>query len=392
MEFGFTAAQEAWRREILDFLRAELPADWYTRAEDPAQADNDRAYQRAFRKRLAARGWLAVAWPVEYGGQGRSAIDQAIFNEEMAYHRAPATGGPSVNYIGPSIMLFGDEGQKRQHLGAITSGEVWWCQGFSEPNSGSDLASLQTRAVEDGDDWVVNGTKIWTTYGHVADWCYLAARTNPDAPKHRGISVLLVDMKTPGIRIRPLPQMSGVHGFNQVYFDEVRVPRENLLGERDRGWYQMATTLDFERSGIAGSAECRRVIADLVAFTRANRRDGRLLADDPVVRDRLAEMAVRAEVGRLLAYKVASMQTAGLIPNREASAAKVYQSELRQQVAAVGMALLGPYAALKSHPRWAAVAARVTHLSLDSVGGTIGAGASEIQRNIIATRGLGLPR
>jgi alkylation response protein AidB-like acyl-CoA dehydrogenase len=217
-------------------------------------------------------------------------------------------------------------------------------------------------------------------------------RTNPDAPKHRGISVLLVDMKSPGLSIRPIIQMNGVHSFNQLFFDNVRVPKTALLGERDRGWYQMATTLDFERSGIAGSAESRRLLEELVAYTRATRRNGRLLADDPVVRHHLADLSVRAAVGRMLAYKVASMQTAGLIPNKEASAAKVFQSELRHQVAAVGMEILGPYAALKTHPRWAQIATRITHLSLSAVGGTIGAGSSEIQRNVIAGRGLGLPR
>jgi alkylation response protein AidB-like acyl-CoA dehydrogenase len=323
---------------------------------------------------------------------GLSLWNQVIYNEEMSYHRAPIINLPAVGYLGPTIMMYGSEEQKAQHLGGITSGEVVWCQGYSEPGSGSDLASLQTRAVQDGDDFVINGQKIWTSQAHYADWMFLLARTDPEAPKHRGISYFLIDMKSPGVSVRPLINLAGGTGFNEVFFDNVRAPRSALLGELNRGWYMATTTLDFERSSVATSAGYRRTLEDLTTFVRETKRNGRTLGEQQFVRNQLAELWIDVNVTQLLSYRVVSMQDEGLVPNYEASVVKVFNSELNQRLGRGGLRIMGLYGQLRPDSPHARLHGRFERLYLTSVGSTIAAGTSEIQRNIIGTRGLGLPR
>ena len=239
-------------------------------------------------------------------------MQQVIYNEEMAYHRAPTQLGVGPDRVGPTIILYGTDEQKAQHLPGISGAETVWCQGFSEPGAGSDLASLQTKATLDGDYFVVNGQKIWTSLAHKADWCVLLVRTDQDAPKHKGISYLLVDMRLPGITIAPLVDITGRHAFNQIFFEDVRVPRDCLIGEMNRGWYVAAATLDFERSGINRVVAGVRVFEELVAFAR----ESRVAADRPEVRAKLAELSIELTTGRLLAYRVASMQAARPDPQR----------------------------------------------------------------------------
>ena len=316
--------------------------------------------------------------------------EQFIFNEEMARVRAPAFGGFGVNMIGPVLIMYGTEEQKRGHLPGITSGEVLWCQGYSEPGSGSDLASLQTRAVRDGDDYVLNGQKIWTSGGHRANWMFLLARTDPDAPKHRGISMFLLDMKSPGVTVRPLINMAHDHLFNEVFFDSVRVPAKNLVGEENRGWYIGATLLDFERSNIAGAIGLRHTVDDIIKLVAEN-PDGQV-RDDHAARLELAERSIEAEISRLFSYRIISMQKRGQVPNYEASVNKMYRSEVQQRIAQTGMRLIGLYGNAWRGDKWAPLKGRISHMYVSSVAATIAAGTSEIQRNIIATRGLGLPR
>ncbi len=259
MEFQFTAEDQQFRQEV----RAFIKANWgESGSGGGGEVDDLETHQRtrAFEKRLAERGWLTMAWPNEYGGQGASHIRQMIFREECAYFGAPGSGGQGINMIGPCIMVHGTEDQKQRFLPPIASAEVMWCQGFSEPGSGSDLASLQTRATLDGDDYVINGQKIWTSGAQFADYIHVLARTDPDAPKHRGITYFLLDMKSPGISVRPIVQMHGRSGFNETFFDNVRVPRSNVLGEANRGWYAAATTLDFERSGVSVFAAGKKLL------------------------------------------------------------------------------------------------------------------------------------
>ncbi len=392
MDFQFTAEDNAFRQEVRDFLQAELPPEWgKTQFYDPDD-DEQFAFAHEFTKKLARKGWLAVNWPKEYGGQDWSFWRQVIFNEEMAYADAPIVGRNAIRYLGPTIIIYGTDEQKRQHLPGIVSAEVIWCQGYSEPNAGSDLASLQTRAVEDGDEFVINGQKIWTSGAQHADWIFLLARTNPDVPKHKGISYFLVDMKTPGITVQPLIDMSGGHHFNQVFFEDVRVPRSALLGEKDRGWYMATTTLSFERSGIEGPAAARRWLESLIEYAKETKSRGEPLSKNPVFRHKLAQLATEIEVARCLAYRIASIQDKNLVPGPEAPALKLFTSELSQRMAQVGMEMLGLFGQLKPKSKWAPLLGRVENFYLTSVGRTIAAGTSEIQRNIIAERGLGLPR
>jgi len=390
VEFSFTPEQEAFRGEVRAFLKTELPKDWV--GSDNAIDEDMFMFAREFLKRLAPKHWIAPAWPVEYGGLGLGLWEQVVFNEEMAYHRAPVVNMPAVGYLGPTIMMYGSDEQKQQHLAGITSGDVIWCQGYSEPGSGSDLASLQTRAVQDGDDFVINGSKIWTSQAHYADWMFLIARTDPDAPKHKGISYFLLDMKSPGISVRPLVNMAGQHGFNEVFFDNVRVPRSGLLGELNRGWYMATTTLDFERSSVAGSATAKRTLEELTSFAKETKANGGRLIDKQGVRNRLADLWVDLSITRFLSYRVVSLQSRGLVPNYEASVVKVFNSEFGQRIAATGLHALGLYGQLRADSPYARMMGWFERTYQSSVGSTIAAGTSEIQRNIIATRGLGLPR
>ena len=390
MDFRFSAEDEAFRQQLGEFLRQELPPDWEGGGRYPDEVDWE--FTRQTRGKLAQRGWLTMHWPEEYGGQGASPVRSAIFNEEMAYNRAPGRDIFGVRMLAPTLMIYGTPEQKKTYLLPIARGEVQWCQGYSEPGSGSDLASLQTRAVSDGDDYLINGSKIWTSLGHRADWMMLLARTDPDAPKHRGISFILVDMKSPGVSVQPVHNMTGGHDFNQVFFDNVRVPKRNLLGEENRGWYVAVTLLDFERSGIEYSAIARRLLVELVGYARDTQGDGHPIARNPQVRNMLAERYIEAEAARLLAFGVAWMQGQGLVPNKEASMSKVFGTETLQRVTATGMELLGLYGQLRASDKWAPLMGRVPEHWMHSFSHTIAAGTSEVQRNIIATRGLGLPR
>ena len=393
MDYRFTDEQEAFRQEIRDFLSDNLGEDW--RGIDPDAYFHDENWFRIreLTAKMAERGWLTLAWPEEYGGQGRPHIEQMIYNEETAYFRAPTRDvSIGTHMVGPTLMLYGTEEQKTHYLPEIASGEAVYCQGFSEPESGSDLASLQLRAVEDGDDYVLNGSKIWTSGAHRSTHCYLLTRTDPDAPKHRGISVFIVDMDTPGIEVRPIINMFGIHYFNQVFFDNVRVPKRAMIGEKNRGWYIAATTLDFERSGVASFASNRRSIEELVELARETGTNGKPLNEDPMVRQRLAELWTRNEAGKTIAYNVAWMQSEGLVPNREASISKMMGSEIAQQIHELGVQMLGMYGILDKGSKWAFLDGRLAWQWMDSISLTIRGGTSEIQRNIIAGRGLGLPR
>ena len=389
MEYQFSDEDVAFRKEVSDFIERELPWDWRVRAVD-AEEPEDAKLVLAFRKKLADKGWLTMAWPEEYGGQAAPHIRQLVFNEEMAYHGVPASE-MGVRMIGPVLMLYGTEEQKRYFLPRIARADILWAQGYSEPDSGSDLASVQTRAVEDGDDFVVTGSKIWNGAHAGADWMFMLVRTDEDAPKHRGISFLLTEMDAPGITVEKIPMMWDAYR-SLVTFDNVRVPKSNLVGELNRGWYVGAALLDFERSGVDRPARAARVLSDLVQFCKQTERYGRPLSEDPLVRSRLARMAVEIEAARMMCYNVAWIQSQGEVPNKEASITKAFGSEMMTRIYRLGMQLMGPFGQLKPDSKWAPLQGRIENAYLRSGGDTVAAGTSEIQRNIIATRGLGLPR
>ena len=390
MEFKFSPEDETFRRDLRQFVHEQLPADWEGGGRWPEEWDWD--FTKEMRKNLAVKGWLTMHWPKEYGGQDASPVRSAIYNEELAYNRAPGRDIFGVRMLAPTLMIHSSEEQKQTHLPPIARGEVQWCQGYSESESGSDLASLDTRAVLDGDEYIINGSKIWTTLAHRADWIMCLARTDSEAPKHRGISFILVDMETPGIEVRPIINMSDGHEFNQVIFDNVRVPRANVVGEENRGWYVAVTLLDFERSGIDYSAMGRRLLDEMREYATETMSNGQPLMQIPWVRNLLADRYIECEVARLMAYNVAYMQGEGLVPNKEASMSKVFGSETLQRCTNSALDILGMYGSLGRDEKWAPLKGRVQEHWMISFSHKIAAGTSEIQRNIIASRGLGLPR
>ena len=390
MDFRFTPDEVTFREEVRAFLRQELPADWEgAGAYGEEGGESTRELGRRVTQKLVERKWLAMAWPKEYGGLDAPHMQQLIYNEEMAYHGSPGGGGMGVAWVGPAIMLYGTEQQKQQYLPPITSGEEIWCTLYSEPGAGSDLAAIQTSAVQDGDDFVINGQKIWTTGAQRSTWGWMAARTDPEAPKHKGLSTFVVPMDAPGITIRPLINMAGQSGFSEVFFDNVRIPKENLVGELNRGWYQVAVALDFERSGIQAYAGGRRSLERLIEFVQ---EQPEALRRNPQIRLRLADRAVELAAGTYIAYRIPWMQSQGIIPNYEASISKLYGSELGQRLALTGIQLMGTYGNLEPGSKWAPLKGQLERAYLGAVAGTIAAGTSEVQRSIIATRGLGLPR
>ena len=391
MQFRDTPEEAAFRAEVRAFVKAEAPRG-FSRGADPYNMEGS----REFIKKLAARGWIAPAWPKEYGGAGMSVMEQFIFNSELAEARAPRPGGIATGFAGPTLIVHGTEAQKNKYLPEILSNEAVWCQGYSEPGAGSDLAALQCRAVRDGDDFVVNGQKIWTSGGHMAKWMILLARTDPHAPKHRGITYFIVDMKSPGLSVRPLINAAGTHEFNEVFMEDVRVPAENIIGEENRGWYLAQTTLSFERSNIGSAIGARQTVEDLVSFAREHRSDGQsILGHSPALGTELVERFVEAGVATMMSYKIVSMQAKeGVPPGHEASVAKLYGTELNQRIQRTGIKMLGLWGQLDGHNDkvQAPMRGRIKYMYLRSVANTIEGGTSEIQRNIIATRGLGLPR
>jgi alkylation response protein AidB-like acyl-CoA dehydrogenase len=395
MDLSFTEEEERYRQRVRAFMQENLPEGWGNPGYKQPSGDAATEFQRDWTRRLHRAGFLGMAWPREYGGQGASQIELAIFNEEAARVRAPnPINGVGLILAGPTIMAHGTEEQKKRFLPKILSGEELWCQGFSEPNAGSDLGSLRTRAELAGDEFVVNGQKVWTTLAQIADWCILMVRTDPAAPKHRGISYLLVDMKTPGVTVRPLRQMTGGHEFNEMFFENVHVPRTNLLGELNNGWRVGMTTLMNERgtSAFAVWLRYRIMFEELVEMARKRVRNGRPATEDRVMRQQLAQAYIDLEGLRYVSYRTFSQILKGGTPGPEGSISKVVWSELNQRMNELAMALQGPDSQLMRESPYAIEEGRWQFTFLRSRANTIEAGTSEIQRNIIAQRVLGLPK
>ena len=381
MDFRLQPEQAAFQQTVASFIENDLPAGW----DQPYSSTAEQmVIERGVMKRLAERHWLALPWPKEVGGLGATPMEQLVFNEQMAYNGVPGVMNMGVAWVGPVVMLYGTDEQKRDYLSNIADGTDIWCTLYSEPGAGSDLANMQTRAVRDGDDYIINGQKIWTSFGHYADWGWLAARTNPDVPKHKGLSTFAIKMDTPGITVRPLINMAGTHEFNEIFFEDVRIPANQLVGEENRGWYHVAIGLDFERSSIGATSSARRVVDDLVAELRARNGEVR-----PELRHRKAEHHIAVQVLRTMAYNIASMQGSGLVPTREAQMAKLFGAELQQKI---GLTALQVFGMEGQASRPGSRAFRYQYTLLRSVANTIEGGTSEVQRSVIAQRGLGLPR
>ncbi|MBI3953329.1 MAG: acyl-CoA dehydrogenase family protein [Chloroflexi bacterium] len=392
MDFAFSPEERAFHKELRSFLEREVPG-WYPGIFVLDHADYERAWEfsLAFAKRLAGKGWLVRNWPQDYGGAGASIWEQVLFSEEMVYFEEPRGAnymGP--NWVGPTIMKFGTPEQKAEHLPRIASAEVIWCQGFSEPGAGSDLAAVETRARQDGDDFIVDGQKIWTSYADHADWCILVVRTDPDAPKHKGLSYLLVDMRSQGVTVRPIPSLFGDH-FCQVFYDHVRVPRRNLLGEKNGAWQMMMASLGYERAGVPFYMEARRRLEQLADALKQQRRHL-----DPAVAAnlslRLAEQAVEVETAKWLTRRAYWLIARDLPADAAASQAKMFKSEVYQRTANAALQGWGLLGQLERGDRRAPLDGRFLRMFYWCLEGTVAGGTSEIQRNIVAQRGLGLPR
>jgi alkylation response protein AidB-like acyl-CoA dehydrogenase len=395
MDFRFTEEEVAFKAEVHQWLKQEIPQRWTEL--DPGiweETEESWSISRQFQRKLGQKGWLAPAYPKEYGGLELSHMKRLMLAEELAYNRAPISVEVeiTVNWVAPTIILFGNERQKKEYGTRVAKVEIIFCIGYSEPNAGSDLAALQTRAVKVGDEYIINGQKIWCSYAHLADYCWLAVRTDPNVSKHKGISMFIVDMKTPGITIRPLINILNHHSFNEIFFDDVRIPKDNLVGQENNGWYQLVIALDLERSSIGTAARQQRVIEELVRYAKETKRNGKPIANDPLLRNQLAEMAVENEILRMMCYRIAWMYTKGIHPSYESSMTMVFSSELMRRLANVGMHVMGHYGELDRDSKWAPLNARIMRMYLSSVSIGVGGGSNEIQRNIIAMRGLGLPR
>jgi alkylation response protein AidB-like acyl-CoA dehydrogenase len=405
MDLRDSSEQARFRQEIRGWLRENIPPEW----RDPEFRAGLSLEQRVrfamrWQNTLYHGGWAGVNWPREYGGRELGALESVIFREEYLAADAPSLidQGVGPGLVGPTIIGCGSDWQKRRFLPAILQGQEVWCQGFSEPNAGSDLASLRCRGELRGDEIVVTGQKIWTTYARFADWCILIVRTDPSAPKHRGLTFLLVDMKSSGIEVRPLREITGVLWFNEVFFDGVRVPLENAVGQVHDGWSVVMHTLSFERGGTAYHPELEVALARLVALARrtpasAAAADGPGAASgsalrDPLVRQQLAQFAAEIASLRMSAYRNASRTQATGQPGPEGSILKLAWSELAQRMAAAASDIAGPAALVGAHDPLALDAGHWVHELMWTRAFTIFAGTSEIQRNILAQRVLQLPR
>ncbi len=391
MDFNDTPEEAKFRAELRRWLIDNLPDDWTTRPPGGYRWDEHEA--RTWSKKLYDAGYVGLTWPKEYGGGGAPHTLQGIFLEETGRIAAPShIGGIGLGMAGPTIIAWGSEDQKKRYLAPLLSGEQVWCQGFSEPGSGSDMGAAKTRAVLDGDEWVVNGQKVWSSWAHIADWCILVVRTDPDAEKHRGLSFLLVDMHSPGVEVRPLRQITGDPEFNEVFFTDVRVPRESMLGQPGEGWNVAMTTLLHERGtlGFALTAGLEQALTRLVQFAKLPGPDGSRPADDPVVRDQIAQLYIDLQGLRFTNYRsLTALQKTG-VPGPEGSMAKLHWSEANQRLTSLAQSLNGLAAQLDGEGGvwdgfW-------VYQQLRSRGNTIEAGTSEILRNIIAERVVGLPK
>jgi 3-oxocholest-4-en-26-oyl-CoA dehydrogenase alpha subunit len=395
MDFKFSKEEIEFRDEVKEWIEKAVPKRWYELNTGYWQ-ETPETWQitRDFHKKLGAKGWLAPAYPKKYGGAELGHIKRLILAEELANYSAPLSVETeiTVNWVGMALQHFGTEEQKSEYVTRIARGDIIFAVGYSEPNSGSDLGSIQTKAEQKGDEFIINGQKIWCSYGHLADYCYLATVTDSSAPKHKNMSLIIVDMKSPGVKIVPIINVIGHHSFNEVFLDDVKVPSKNLVGVKGNGWFQLATALDFERSGIQNAAVNKVLLNKIIEFARTHKRNGKLISNNPVLKNEIAELAIEVEIARMACYRIAWLYSVGRHSSYESSMGMIFMSELLRRVSEFGTRLMGQYGQLMSDSKYAWDRAEIVRSFLSSISIGVGGGTNEIQRNIIATRGLGLPR
>ncbi len=397
MDFTLTPEQTSFRDEVRAWLKKNLPRRWVERLREGSDVPRPEAYEflRDWQRKMYEAGFVGLTWPKEYGGRGLTFMEELILAEELAMQKAP----PVLNILaigmaGPTIIAYGTEEQKKRYPAKMLSCEEIWCQGYSEPNAGSDLASLQTRAVKDGEHYVVNGQKVWTSLAHVADWMMLLARTDPGAPKHKGITYFLLDMKLPGITVKPLKQITGDPEFNEVYFDNVRVHESQILGGLNNGWAVGLATLMYERLALGFGLQVRLRIAldGLIELARNTKRNGASVTKDPVMRQKLAQLWIETEVFKYTGARAITKLLKGELPGPEASTGKMMWVEGHQRLQELAMEIEGPFSQLMRGSRWALADGLWQHTFLRSRANSIEGGTTEIQKNIIGERVLGLPK
>lgn len=389
MRFRFNDEDQRFERELHGLLEREVP-DWYTGIFVLSGDEHDAAWDWAngFARRLARDRMLVPGWPQKYGGRDASPLQQLILAERMQYFDEPRGAHyMGANWVGPTLIKYGTFEQRVEFLPLIAEGEIVWCQGFSEPNAGSDLAALETRAVADGDDFIINGRKIWTSYADRADYCVLGARTDPNVPKHKGITYFIVDMKAPGVWPEPIPSLFGTH-FCEVSYQDVRVPRSRVLGEVNGGWYLMAGSLEVERAGTLSYAECRRRLDETLPLVREYVPD----AKRPEILRGFAQAYAEVEVAQWLARNVYWRRMQDLPLTYEPSLAKLFLSDVYQRTANFLLSVIDAFGQLERHSPWAPLNGRIERMYLWSLETTVAGGTSEVQRNVIAQRGLDMPR
>ena len=388
MDFGFTKEQESLRHEVRDFLETKVTdGEFQVKSNGWVEGHSQR-----FSKDMSRKGWIGMTWPKEYGGHDRSYIDRAIVMEEMLTYQAPiGFHFLADRQVGPAIIHFGNDEQKKTYLPKIINADISIAIGLSEPNAGSDLVSVKTTAIEQGDFYVINGQKVWTTGGHRVDYIWLLVRTDLNAPKHKALSEFIVDMKTPGINVRPIINMAGVHSFNEIFFEDVKVPKENLVGPKNRGFYQLMAQVDYERAGLERLMQNYPLFKNLVEYVKKEKRNGNPLSKDPFIRNKLAELEVEYQVGRLFCYQVAWTLSQGRIPNYEAALCKAFCTQFEQRLSDAATRVLGLYGQLMPGSKYAPMDGDAADSYLWSVSYTIQGGTLEVLKNIVATRGLGLP-
>ena len=393
MELAYSKENESFRKEVRSWLKKNLPKKDKA-ISDLMPHDPERVrLAKEWQHKLYDVGYVAMNWPKEYGGQSADVMRQTIVNEELVLARAPGLVGASgLLMLGPTLIQYGTEEQRRRYLPKILTAEEIWCQGYSEPDAGSDLASLRTRAEIVGDEFVVNGQKVWTSNAQFSDWMFCLVRTDPDAPKHRGISYILLDMKSPGITVRPLVQMTGDAGFNEVFFDNVRVPRANLVGDLNQGWMVANNTLFHERNLLGSTTRTQLMMQNLIRLARTHQHYGKPAADDPIMRHKLAGLLTRVEAMKYHSYRQLTNTIKGRPPGVGAMVNKLVGTELNHDICALALEILNSYAPLKKgavhvidHGTW-------QYDFMFTLGLVIGGGTSEVQKNIISERGLGMPK
>ena len=390
MDLTLSPSEEEFRDEVRAWLQENHPGP-----EPEAGLDEVMAFRREWQLKLHEAGWAGISWPKEYGGRGATMIEQAIFAAEASRQEAPAPANVlGLAMGGPVVIAHGTEEQKARYLEPILTGEEIWCQGFSEPESGSDLASLKTRAVKDGDEWVVTGQKVWTTFAQYAKWCMLVARTDPDAPKHQGLTYFLMDMEQEGVQTRPLVQITGEGEFNEVFFEEARVPEANIVGEVGNGWAVAITTLMNERAGLAFGAisQIQNSLGRLGKLAEETPANGGTAAEDPYYRQRIAQLHIEVETMRLNAYRGLTKTMQSGIPGPEGSLGKWQWADLNQDLTELALEIEGAYAVLARGSEHAVAGGAWQYGFLRSRANSIEGGTTDILKNIIAERVLGLPR